>query len=123
MEVMITVAIVGILAAIALPSYLAYVQRGRVSEVTSLLGDGRVRAEQYFNDNQTYATFACPASTKSFAITCNNLSTTAYTITATGDSDMNGFVYTVNQANLKTTTGPWVSGTVNCWIFRKGDTC
>lgn len=122
-ELMIVVAIVGILAAIALPSYLAYVQRGKVSEVTSLLGAGRVTAEQFYNDNLTYATFTCPSSTASFAITCSNISGTTYTITATGSGDMNGFVYTINQANAKTTKGPWVTGTVNCWIFRKGDSC
>lgn len=122
-EVMITVAIVGILAAIALPSYLAYVQRGKVSQVTSVLGNGQVTAEQYFNDNLTYATFTCPPSTTSFTIACGTPTATAYTITATGGPDMNGFVYTINQANLKTTTGPWVTGTVNCWIFRRGDTC
>ena len=60
-ELMVVVAIVGILAAIALPSYFAYVQRGKVSEVTSILGDGRVAAEQFFNDNLTYVGFACPA--------------------------------------------------------------
>lgn len=123
MEVMITVAIVAILAAIALPSYLAYVQRGRVSQVTSILGNAQVQAEQYFNDNLTYATFACPPSTTSFTVSCGTPTATTYTITATGTGDMNGFVYTINQANLKTTTGPWVTGTVNCWIFRKGDTC
>ena len=123
MELMITVAIVGILAAIALPSYFAYVQRGKVSEVTSILGEGRVQAEQYYNDNLTYATFSCPTSSQSFTIACSNITATTYTITATGNADMSGFIYTVNQSNLKTSQGPWVSGTVDCWIFRKGDAC
>ncbi|MHB8493031.1 MAG: type IV pilin protein [Casimicrobiaceae bacterium] len=122
-ELMVVVAIVGILAAIALPSYFAYVQRGKVSEVTSILGDGRVAAEQFFNDNLTYVGFACPGSTQSFTIACSNVTATTYTVTATGGADMSGFIYTINQANLKTSQGPWVSGTVNCWIFRAGDTC
>lgn len=120
-EVMIVVVIVGILAAIAIPSYQAYVQRGKVSEVTSVLGDGRVQVEQYYNDNLTYVGSPCPTSTKYFTVTCGTPTVSAYTLTATGTGDMSSFVYTVNQANLRTTAGPWGSG--NCWIFRKGDTC
>ena len=119
-EMMIVVAIVGILAMIALPSYLAYIQRGKVSEVTSVLGGGRVLAEQYYNDNLTYVGSTCPASTKFFTIACATTATT-YTFTATGTGDMSSFVYTINESNLRTTAGPWGSG--NCWIFRQGDSC
>ncbi|MGA8031391.1 MAG: type IV pilin protein [Casimicrobiaceae bacterium] len=119
-EMMIVVAIVGILAMIALPSYLAYIERGKVSEVTSVLGGGRVLAEQYYNDNLTYVGSPCPASTKYFTIACATTATT-YTFTATGTGDMSSFVYTINESNLRTTAGPWGSG--NCWIFRQGDSC
>jgi type IV pilus assembly protein PilE len=126
-ELMIVVAIVAILAAIALPSYSEYVKRGKVAEVASALGAGRVAMEQFFLDNRTYASGPCPASTGYFTIDCGTgggaPSATAYTITATGTGDMSGFVYTINQANARTTAGPWVSGTQTCWIFRKGDTC
>lgn len=118
---MIVVVIVGILAKIALPSYQAYVQRGKVSEVTSVLGDARVQVEQYYNDNLTYVGSPCPTSTKYFTVSCGTPTATTYTLTASGIGDMNTFVYTINQANLRTTAGPWGSG--NCWIFRKGDTC
>lgn len=118
---MIVVVIVGILAAIAIPSYQAYVQRGKVSEVTSVLGDGRVQVEQYYNDNLTYVGSPCPTSTKYFTVACDQITATTYRINATGTGDMNTFVYRINQANLRTTAGPWGSG--NCWIFRKGDTC
>ena len=119
-EMMIVVAIVGILAMIALPSYLAYIERGKVSEVTSVLGGGRVLAEQFYNDNLTYVGSSCPASTKYFTIACATTATT-YTFTATGTGDMSSFVYTINESNQRTTAGPWGSG--NCWIFRKGDSC
>ena len=118
---MIVVVIVGILAAIAIPSYQAYVQRGKVSEVTSVLGDGRVQVEQYYNDNLTYVGSPCPTSTKYFTVACDQNTATTYRINATGTGDMNTFVYRIDQANLRTTSGPWGSG--NCWIFRKGDTC
>ena len=53
-EVMITVAIVAILAAIAVPSYNEYVQRARITEATSALADMRNKMEQYFQDNRTW---------------------------------------------------------------------
>ena len=53
-EVMITVAIVAILAAIAVPSYNEYVQRARITEATSNLSDMRNKMEQYFQDNRTW---------------------------------------------------------------------
>src|SRR5258708_6947981 len=53
-EVMIVVAIVGVLAAIALPNYSDYVKRSKIIEATSVLSDLRVRYEQFFLDNRTY---------------------------------------------------------------------
>ena len=53
-EVMITVAIIAILAAIAVPSYNEYVQRARITEATSALSDMRNKMEQYFQDNRTW---------------------------------------------------------------------
>jgi len=127
LELMIVVAIVAILARVALPMYSDYIRRGKVAEATNVLGAGRVSMEQYFLDNRTYVSGPCPTSTASFTVSCGTggsaPSATAYTITATGNSDMSGFVYTVNQANVKTTAGPWVSGTASCWISRKGDSC
>src|SRR6187431_2906997 len=53
-EVMIVVAIVGILAAIALPSYFEYIQRSKLIDATIKLGDFRAQMEKYFLDNRTY---------------------------------------------------------------------
>ena len=53
-EVLVVVAIVGILAAIALPSYADYVRRSKIIEATRGLSDFRTRMEQYFLDNRTY---------------------------------------------------------------------
>ena len=96
---MIVVAIVAILAAVALPSYNDYVKRGKVAEVTSVLGDGRVKMEQWFLDNLTYVGGPCPPpSTKAFTVTCSPAPTaTTYTIIATGIADMTGFIYTLTQ--------------------------
>jgi type IV pilus assembly protein PilE len=79
-----------------------------------------VAVEQFFLDNRTYANVPCPASTSKFALTCASDATT-YTITATGAGTVAGFIYTVDQADTRTTAGDWGAG--NCWITRKGDAC
>jgi type IV pilus assembly protein PilE len=119
-ELMIAVAVVGILTAIAIPSYQDYVRRGAIEEATSSLSSGRTAMEQFFLDNRTYAGGPCPANTDRFGMLCA-FTPTAYVITATGTGAMATFVYTINQRNLRTTAGPW--GTGNCWIDHKGQTC
>ncbi|MDD2919235.1 type IV pilin protein [Rhodoferax sp.] len=122
-ELMITVAVVGILAAVALPSYNEYVIRGRLVDAHNGLATGRVRAEQFFQDNRTYVGMPCPAANPNipFTFTCTGLTTTAYTITATGSGVTSGFVMTVDQANVQATTGApsgWATP-ATCWVMRK----
>ena len=136
MEVMITVAIVAILAAVALPNYFDYVTRSRLVEAKTNLADMRTRLEQYFLDNRAYPN-ACipyaagaagvgnifrPATEKFFTISCA-LTPTTYAVTATGI----GFTFTVNEANLRTTTGVpagWTTPSPNtCWVGRKSGDC
>src|SRR5262245_14802832 len=54
-EVLITIVIVTILAEIALPYYSEYVLRGKLAYAIQTLSDLRVKQEQYFLDNRTYA--------------------------------------------------------------------
>src|SRR3984957_2381011 len=54
-ELMITVAIVAILAAIAIPNYRDYVIRGQLVDATQGLAARRATMERYFQDNRTYA--------------------------------------------------------------------
>ncbi len=138
-EILVVIAIVAILAALALPSYSDYVRRGKIPEATSNLADMRVKLEQWFQDNRTFVG-ACaggatlpPASpqVKYFTFACSNLAATTYTVTAAGVAaqGMNGFTFTIDQANAKTTTltsaSTWVAAdtTYNCWITKKGDSC
>ena len=53
-ELMIAVAIVGILAAIALPNYTEYVKRASRAEAVAALLDAANKEEQYFVDNREY---------------------------------------------------------------------
>lgn len=130
-ELMIVVVIIGILASVALPAYQDYVIRGKLAEGTSNLANARVKMEQYFQDNLTYDTGAgCPASiaasSDNFNYACSNLSANSYTVTATGQSDLSDFVYTINESNTKQTTSlkaGWGTTPANCWITTKGGTC
>ena len=126
-ELMIAVAIVGILMAIAVPGYREHVRRGAVEEALGELGRGQVAIEQYFLDNRSYANLntdgRCPAGTTRFTFVCSNLSDSTYTVTATGSGNVSGFVYTINQAGVKATTaGDWGTN-ASCWVIRKGGSC
>ena len=59
-ELMIVVAIVGILAAIAYPSYLEHVRSGRRSEARAALVDLASYMERYYTERMTYAGAALP---------------------------------------------------------------
>lgn len=125
-ELMVTFAVIAILATIAIPAYSEYVKEGKVAEATSTLADLRIRTEQFFQDNRTYINAPClpPANTvKHFIFTCDAGPTT-YTITATGRSDqsLSGFRFTIDQNNLKTSIYEGVPGD-SCWITKKGGTC
>jgi len=131
-EVMITIAIIAILAAVAIPSYSEYVRRGRITEAVSALSGMRVKMEQYFQDNRTYVG-ACaggtvapmPTNTPSFTYTCPTLAATAYTIVATGTNSMTGFAYSIDQSNVRATTSVpagWTSS-ASCWVLKKDGSC
>lgn len=132
-EVMIVVAIIGILAAIAMPNYTDYVTRSKVPDATSGLANKRVQMEMYFQDNRTYvgsdaAGFPCAddsASSKHFDFSCSGIAETTYTIQAGGKSTMADFTFTINQNNVKATTlvpSGWSTSTT-CWVTKKGESC
>lgn len=120
-EILIVVALVGILASIAYPSYTEFVVRGRVQEATAGLAEGRIRLVQFYQDNRTYAGATCPPESQYFTFVCNPLNATTFTITATGKGNLSGFTYSIDQTNTRTSTAWGVSGT--CWITSKGGTC
>lgn len=55
-EVMVVVMIIGILAAIAYPSYQEYVLRGYRSEGMALLNEAAARQERYYSQTNSYVT-------------------------------------------------------------------
>lgn len=140
-ELMIVVAVMGVLMAIALPNYTDYVVRGKIPDATSVLSNKRVQMEQYFQDNRTYVGApACTADTTTstvFDFSCSvGPTTTAFTLDATGKSSMSAFNYTIDQSGEKTSniTAAAPSGwqaaspvapatTGGCWITNKGGAC
>lgn len=137
-EVLVVVVIIGILTAIAVPNYTDYLTRSRITQATSGLSEKRMRMEQFFQDNHTYyqaggggvpaiSSPVCADDTTSssyFDFSCPNPTATTYTLKAIGKSSMTGFTYTIDQANVKTTTAPAAWGNSNnCWITSKGGGC
>ena len=136
-EVMITVAIVAILAAVAIPSYTDYITRSKIQEATTSLLSMRTKLEQFYQDQRTFSG-ACapgtvapkPAGLKYFTIDCPTLNNTQYLVTATGiaGTDMALFTFTIDQANTRQTTNVplgsgWALPATNCWVTRKGGIC
>jgi type IV pilus assembly protein PilE len=139
-ELMVVVAIMGILAAIAVPMYGDYVTRGRIIDGTSKMGDVRTQMEKYFMDNRTYvdAGGLCGAQASiagynkdpagNFTISCPGPTATTYTIQADGIKarGMSGFSYSVDQANVKLTLGvggSWSGKGNQCWVLKKDGSC
>ncbi|MES2832162.1 MAG: type IV pilin protein [Pseudomonadota bacterium] len=136
-EVLIAVAIVGILSAIAYPSYSSYVQRGRLIEASNTLLALRTSMEQYYQDNRGYAnassTIISPCDTsrlpvlKEFTYTCViGTPASGFTATATGKTPLtNGFEYRIDSAGTQSSTmsTEWGGGSFPCWIMKKGDAC
>lgn len=139
MELMIAVAIMGVLFGIALPSYKDYVRRGAIPEGLSALSDYRIKMEQYYQDNRGYGSAdACadgagapdwssfsPSGKKNFSYGCaTSASGQGYSITATGatGSPAAGHVYVQTHRGPRTTQFKGESVDKDCWLI-KGDEC
>lgn len=128
MEVLVTIVIVGILSAVAVPAYTDYVTRSRTAEAFTALGAAQANAEQFWSNTRSYVDFddasAFPAATPNFTYTLSNATPSTFTITATGRAKMTGFIYTIDQSGARATTATPSWGTNGaCWVDRKGGTC
>jgi type IV pilus assembly protein PilE len=136
-EVMIVVVIVGILAAVAVPQYTAYVERAKVQEALSILSDVRTRLELQYGDSRSYIrSGACVSNaigdtggsgrlnTPNFTFDCVAPSSQTFLVTATGIGSMVGFVYTINERDIRATTSlsaRWGGGSAtDRWIAKQG---
>jgi type IV pilus assembly protein PilE len=97
-ELMVTVAIIGILAAIAYPSFAEYVRKGKRDDGRALIAAAEVAQEKFRLSNTAYASAttslvgACPSSGDCisqgghYKLTVSGTSATGYTLTAAPES-------------------------------------
>jgi len=124
-ELMIVVAIIGILAAVAIPAYQDYIARAQVSEAVNLLASGKTGMAEYFADKATWPSAASEVMgstsgkyTASIAITGTPTTVGTLTLTATMQSGGINTSITSGTAMLYTTDGgkiweckPGITGT------------
>ena len=118
-ELMVAVAIIGILAAIALPSYNQYVVRSNRAAAQSYLMELSQAQAQFMADTRSYAattgelSLAPPgpvAAKYAVAITLVDGPPQGYTISATphtGSTQAADGALTIDQAGVRTPSGKW----------------
>ena len=125
-EIMIVVAILAIIAAVALPSYRAYVMRSRVPVAFDMLTSYAARMEQTYQDTGSYGAATCTPTAptgNNFTLTCViGNSGQSYVATATGSGTMSGYAFTINNAGVRATTAHPNGTNATCWSM-KGTVC
>ena|SRR5688572_26941601 len=135
-ELMIVVAIIGILAAVALPAYQDYTVRGKIVEGITGLADFRVRMEQFYQDNRRYdgaGLDGCGAKapeSKYFTFHCDPGAAPSQTYTANAKGiatqGLTSFDYSINEKNERKTVtigSGWNGAGSMCWVRRKDGQC
>lgn len=119
-ELMITVAIIGILAGIAYPAYTEYVIRAKRSDAKTALLQVQLAQEKWRANHTSYGTLAniglaATSPDGHYTIAVSGNTATAYTATATPLSpfaDAKCGTLGINQAGVKTVGSDTVA---NCW--------
>ena len=129
-ELAVVMAVLAILAAIGVPNYSRYVTRKNLAEAGSALANYRVQREKFDQDTRTYATgTGCgsmpPANLDGFSVSCSVAAGgQGFLATATGTGALTGVVYTIDQANTRSTAaipthwGRLPSDAVSRWVTR-----
>jgi type IV pilus assembly protein PilE len=124
-ELMITVAIIGILAAIAMPSYQQYVLKANRQDAQAILMENAQFMERYFTTNNSYAS-ATSAMLPSIVSPKGAVGTQIkYNITFSAGPAANSYTLQAETANAQDNdtcgdltvahTGAQTPATVGCW--------
>lgn len=112
-ELMITLVIMGILAAVALPAYQGQVRESRRSDAQTALMQMHLSQENYRMQNVTYgntADIAIPSSDY-YSFTVSNVSETTFTLTATAKASQTSDT----GCTTLTLTESLVRAPASCW--------
>lgn len=129
-ELVIVVAIIGIVAAIAVPSYARYVERTRRVDATAFLAEVAGEQERYFSENNAYARTSMkelgygaadthPTPEGHYVVSIAPLGARGYTLTATAvpggrqANDTDCAVLSLTSTGVKTPSA--AAGGANCW--------
>lgn len=131
-ELIIAVAIVGVLAAVAMPVYQSQIRKSRRTDAKTALLDLASRQERYMTTNNVYTNVpanlgysgsfpvAVPSSTSynyGLSVTAIGSTTTTYTATAIPNGDQvndSCGTYTINELGVQGNTGATIP-TDQCW--------
>ena len=127
-EIMITVAILAIVASLAMPAYRSYIERARVPAALAALEIISVKMQMVFGDRND-GTFG-PGPTcnivlgqaQDFVLSCTPTGNT-FIATATGTGRMAGYAYTVDNTGLRQTTAHPKGTNATCWTTKGGSAC
>ncbi|WP_219339049.1 type IV pilin protein [Tepidicella baoligensis] len=116
LEMMIVVAIIGIIASIAIPAYQEYVRQGRRAAAAAGILDIAQDLERWRLNSPSYA--GCPSGTDNnqcgttdvdfVSFSVSNLSATTYTVTATISNDNTCPTMSIDQSGIR-------GGNAACW--------
>lgn len=126
-ELMITVAVIGILAAVALPSYQSFARKGKRADAWALLQAAATAQEKYRISNISFAnattlltppcpsTGTCNSDQNNYSLAVSSVSGTGFTLTANATSasqlaDSGCTAITYTAAGTSVTYGP-----TSCW--------